>query len=197
MGQLQMQTWSDWKSFTFAFGMSSFLGVSGKSMRESATADRSMPCNCRLSLWGLRAHYKHVTTATTANGFDVSRICTTAFVPSPCCTSTYKERKKMYDGLRLLYTSMMGHGTRHSSSLHMATNYDGTNDIENDDAIANNGDPIRRRNNDEWIDGQQMMQILARENAEEQRRKKEEVCVRRNSFQTSEHTQPVFKFGYR
>ena len=34
---------------------------------------------------------------------------------------------------------------------------------------ANNDDRIRPRSRDEWIDGQQMMQIAAQEKAEEQR----------------------------
>ena len=41
-------------------------------------------------------------------------------------------------------------------------------DIRQSD-IANDDDEIRPRSRDEWIDGQQMMQIAAQEKAEEQR----------------------------
>jgi hypothetical protein len=47
-------------------------------------------------------------------------------------------------------------------------------DIRQSD-IANDDDEIRPRSRDEWIDGQQMMQIAAQEKAEEQRREEVEA----------------------
>lgn len=60
-------------------------------------------------------------------------------------------------------------------------------DIRESD-IANDDDKIRPRSRDEWIDGQQMMQIIAQEKAEEQRR--EEVEAFKQSRRISKTERP-------
>lgn len=76
------------------------------------------------------------------------------------------------------------------------TNYDNNDnggDVLRQNAAINDtrgdGDPIRARSKDEWIDGQQMMQILAREKAEKQRRDGMEQ-LKQQSLQTISNFDP-------
>lgn len=113
---------------------------------------------CRRSVWGL--------TINRCDGIGSNRRCTTTFVNTPCpCSRTFKERKRIND------------------ALHCAQNNKVENrDIESDAPTNNDQLQVRSTPKGEWIDGKQMMQILAREKAEEQRRNQQQL-QQRKSFQ--------------